>query len=538
MQTERYKCNTCLTSQELTNRFQMDMGTPKKPNLIWLYRLGCGHASSNPTMVIDSLEERINSLESMDNKKPFGFQKVGIKWLFENNIRGLIADEMGLGKTIQAVLACYLAFKDKKVKKILHFTKAAGKRQAAREWVRWTNAEILPCVISKNTQQPLPGFAVTIISYDLSWRMKWDDAMWESFDCIILDEVQMIKRSATESKRAKFIMDKVMKTEHVIELSGTPFNNTLYEYFNALHILRPDRFPGLKNFIYKYVDYYMKGTQVKYMGLRKAAAPEFQRNTKDIVLRRTIDEVMPDMPKYQDNFRYSDLQDKYKDAYNREYENFLEAYSKNDAQTFGGFNNILQYITAMRQITALSKVESTVELVCDYLMNNDEKLVVFYHHHVCGTMLYDQLAKWCELGGFPAPLQYTSDLNDQQRDDVISNFEKTNARILLASTLTGGESINLQFCRRMILHERQWNPGKEDQAKGRFRRIGSVYDKIFADFMIAAGTIDDFFTELVEKKRSGFKSAMDGEFTDWREADLMRELFAVLAAKSIKQWRL
>lgn len=537
MGTELYTCSVCKTNQAMVSKFQMDISETKKPNLVWLSQLACGHADSDPKIVIDSLQARIDALESMDGKRPFEFQKTGIKWLFENNVRGLIADEMGLGKTVQAVLTTYLAQQDGLINNVLVITKSAVKRQFGREFVRWTNAEMLANIISDSRQKPIDG-VVTIISYDLTWRVNWNDEIWDSFDCIILDEVQMMKRSATESKRAKFILDKVMNCEHLIELSGTPFKNTLYEYFNALHMLRPDRFPTLKNFIWKYVDYYMKGTQIKYMGLKKSMADVFEYNTKDIVLRRTVDEVMPDMPKYQDNFRYSDLQDKYRKAYNDAYESFLDAYTKNDAQSFGGFNNILQYINVMRQVTALSKVESTVELTCDYLMNNDEKITIFYHHHLTGRMLFNQLSDWCIKGGFAPPLEYTSDLDDKQRDAVIQQFENGDSRILLASTLAGGEGINLQFCRRMILHERQWNPANEDQAKGRFRRIGSKFDKIFVDFMIAAGTIDDFFTELIEKKRSGFKSAMDGEFTNWQESDLMRELFAVLASKSIKQWRL
>jgi SNF2 family DNA or RNA helicase len=90
----------------------------------------------------------------------------------------------------------------------------------------------------------------------------------------------------------------------------------------------------------------------------------------------------------------------------------------------------------------------------------------------------------------------------------------------------------------MILHERQWNPGNESQAEGRFRRIGAKSDTVFADYCIAAGTIDDFFTEIVEKKRSAFKSGMNLEFTDWVESDLMSELMNVLYTKGIKRWTL
>jgi len=205
----------------------MDMGTKRSPNLVWVYSLRCGHAESNPEIHIDSLDQRIEQLESIDGKRPYGFQKAGIKWLMQNNVRGLIADEMGLGKTIQAVLTSLLAYQDGLVKKILVITKSAIKRQFGREFIRWSNATIFPCIISNNRQKPIDGFDVTIISYDLTWRVDWDDEIWDSFDLVILDEVQMMKRSATESKRAKFILDKVMNCKHVIQLSGTPFKNTL-----------------------------------------------------------------------------------------------------------------------------------------------------------------------------------------------------------------------------------------------------------------------------------------------------------------------
>ena len=536
---EKFVCPDCSKLENQTigrglkNKFQMEVD---KKVFIWMYSLECGHVVQNAVPFIDTFDTWLDSVESLDGKKPYKFQKEGIKFIVDNGFRGLIADEMGLGKTIQAILAAFAAWRNGQIHRVLVITKPAVKLQFAREFVRWTKAEMIPHVISEPTQIPLDGFAVTVMSHDMTWRMKWSDEIWAQFDLIIIDECQQIKANiGKDSKRGKFVLDKASNATYVIELSGTPFNNNLPEYFNALHILRPDRFPTFEGFIRTYADPYAKLSRA---GLNKDRADLFEARTKDIVIRREVDEVMPDMPKVQRNFRYSDLQGKYKEAYERTYREFVERYTDEDTKTFAGFNNMLQYITAMRVITSMSKVESTCELVADYLMNNNEKLVIFYHHHLAGEMMYNKVSQMCKDGGFSAPLQYLSSMNDKERDDVIQKFEKSDTRILIASTLTGGEGINLQFCNRMILHERQWNPGKESQAEGRFRRIGAKSDTVFADYCIAAGTIDDFFTEIVEKKRVAFKSAMKLEFSDWQEEDLMRELMDTLYTKGIQKWSL
>jgi SNF2 family DNA or RNA helicase len=536
---QKYACPECsaknghIVGQILKGKFQIEID---KKNKVWVFNLECGHTVQNAAPFVDTLDTFLDSHKSLDGKQPFAFQKEGIKFAMKAGLRCLIADEMGLGKTIQAILSTLAAYRAGMINRVLCITKAGIKIQISREFMRWSNMELLAHVISGPNQKPIDGFAVTVMSYDMTWRMNWSDEIWDSFDMIILDEVQMVKAGlAGNSKRGKFLLDKASNAKYVLELSGTPFKNNLPEYYNALHILRPDRFSNFGGFVRTYTD---PNSKLSRAGLRKDRAALFNKQTEDIVIRREVDDVMPDMPKVQRNFRYSDLHGKYKESYDRTYQEFIEKYKDEDTKTFRGFNNLLQYITAMRVITSLSKVDSTTELVADYLINNNEKMVIFYHHHVAGTMLMNNISEICKEGGFTEPLQYLAAMSAEERDEVLQKFEKSDARILLASTLAGGEGINLQFCNRMILHERQWNPANESQAEGRFRRIGAKSDTVFADYAIAAGTIDDFFTEIVEKKRSAFKSGMSGEFTDWSESDLMTELMNVLYTKGIKRWQL
>jgi SNF2 family DNA or RNA helicase len=105
---------------------------------------------------------------------------------------------------------------------------------------------------------------------------------------------------------------------------------------------------------------------------------------------------------------------------------------------------------------------------------------------------------------------YTAEMNGAQRDAAVTQFiEDPDCRIFQASTLAAGEGLDglQRVAEDCILLERQWNPKKEEQAEKRVQRIGAVgtgdsEKKIIAHYILSDGTIDEYFTELVEKKRA------------------------------------
>jgi hypothetical protein len=56
--------------------------------------------------------------------------------------------------------------------------------------------------------------------------------------------------------------------------------------------------------------------------------------------------------------------------------------------------------------------------------------------------------------------------------------------------------------------------------------------------MIASGTIDEYFTELVEQKRALVAASLDGQEISWNEQNLMSELAQVLVTRGKKAWKL
>jgi SNF2 family DNA or RNA helicase len=161
---------------------------------------------------------------------------------------------------------------------------------------------------------------------------------------------------------------------------------------------------------------------------------------------------------------------------------------------------------------------------------------VFSHHQDVMMMLENNLNSWCEEGGFSKVLKLHSGLNGDERTRLVAEFrENPTRRVMLASTLAAGEGLNLQFCSDAILLERQWNPANEEQVEARFHRFGQL-NNVSITYMLASGTIDEYFCELVEVKRSIVAATLDNKEIEWNQQSLMKELAEILISKGKKAW--
>lgn len=524
------KCPVCNKTAEIKSEIRM------RGMIVTSYL--CGHIRARKELQPKDLD-----ITTKDNKKPYKYQLEGAAWGIKNNARVLFADEMGVGKTIQALL---IAHSDQQeFLPILVICKSSLKVQWMKEAFRWCGWIFQ--ILESEDDFILPNVQGYIISYDtltfstyttkagklvekgIKNPEKWISKI--SPRTIVLDECQSIKN--VEAKRTRAVQIVSKHSEHLLALSGTPILNNAAEYFPILNLLQPERFPNKAAYIARWCDSYFNhksGTQ-KVGGICDVEG--FKNFTKDFIIRRTRAEVLPDLPSIDRRFRFEELGAKVEEAYKEAFKEFQDFYyyGSKGQTSFQKDGNILAYLSKMRHLTGIAKIPGVVEFAQEFIETTDRKLVIFTHHIDVAKEVVHRLNELNSAN--PEKIIYAPSPVDP---NLVAKFWEPQSRILVCNTSSMGEGHNLQVCSDCIIMEREWNPPKEEQAEGRFPRPGQTSDKITATYFTAIGTVDEFFAEIVEQKRSIFDSTMNGIKTNWNESNLIKELAEVLAQKGGKKW--
>lgn len=72
-------------------------------------------------------------------------------------------------------------------------------------------------------------------------------------------------------------------------------------------------------------------------------------------------------------------------------------------------------------------------------------------------------------------------------------------QVILCNYDTGGVGLNLNAARQTVILDREWNPGKEDQAQGRTQRLNTKHDTI-VHIIHVEKTVDNFMDALMDQK--------------------------------------
>lgn len=484
----------------------------------------------------------------MNDYTLFDFQADGVRWLQSPRdngkgfsappLVGIIGDEMGLGKTAQALESIKPAVLQGKTFLIL--VPGSTAIQWQKNWDRWI-LDLEPDEFGcdglyrvTGTKQLIPRRVSVVCSHALLARPEIVKTLAElNFDGIIIDEIHKFGtinipwgdvRKAASSKRTTHLWALRNLTESKFEfarigLSGTPTRNYAREAFNIAHFLDPARYRNFEEFARKYLTYDTKALH---------NPRQFHDDFAPYYLRRTVAEVQKDLPPCRRTKLYTEVTDPLlKMAYNKELDlmsNFLtRGHVVSSGEGSDGPGSLLGYLIKLRHITGIAKAKepAIIEPIIDYLTEDNEqngnKIVIGLHHE----FVYDRLRKslpdiptFCIRGG----------MSDGEKErEKLRFIEAPNPAILLLSVLAGGEGVDgLQYAaRKAYVFERQWNGAAELQFEKRIVRTGQKYSTSI-EYTIAAGTIDEFFDEMVEMKR---KITNNVEDANWEtDGTAMRQL--------------
>jgi hypothetical protein len=538
------KCEVCGKVAKTASERIVEMPGDREPNLKFI-TLECGHITfrkipkGTPFHTFIAFADKNcqhewdkNSCKKCPAKRPYQFQLEGMQFLeagLSVNNGAACFDEMGLGKTIQAGGTIYF---HPEFWPTLWIVKSGLKYQTSSFLINWLGDEHCPQVINTSKDWLIPGLKHYIIGYDMlvpkTRTMKSSGKVVQSgFDieqfnrigikCVILDECQQIKN--VDSTRTQMVR-RVVKGRKVIPLSGTPWNNRGSELFPVLNMMDPMKFNSEEGFKRSWVDMYYVGKFLKEGGIRNVDA--FREFTKDICIRRERKEVMSELPtvnRTKLNVVFNEMEEK---IYDEAVDDFVRWFEEHQASLSG--MAIIAAMAKMRHLVALAKIPTTLEYVDEFIEDTDKKLVIFAHHKDVQLTLYDTL-KERYAGEIPV-LRLFADDNAFRRNQIQDEFNAAPRAILVASQLAAGEGLNLQTCADCIMHERQWNPGKEEQCEGRFIRIGAVAEVVNAIYTHMDGltAIDAQLDGIVERKRRQFSGWTGREAERWNEDSIMKEL--------------
>ena len=333
---------------------------------------------------------------------------------------------------------------------------------------------------------------------------------------IVLDESQQIKNR--ESEVSKVVRS--LRGRHKISLSGTPIENSLADLWTQMEFINPDTLGSYKAFRQQFQ------LPIEKQNDGQAKARLFSR-VRPFFLRRTKEEVAPDLPELTQQVFFSEMPD----AQRKLYEQVKSAVRNEILSLFDDPKTrfmALQALTKLRQLAnhplltepdysgASGKMDDVLAQ-WDVIRRAGHKALFFssfeQHLHLFRKKMEAEKQPLAWLTGEVPPAARAREVERFQQDPSVQAF--------LMTLGAGGVGLNLTSADYVFLLDPWWNPAKEDQAIARAHRIGRRHP-VTAIRFIARDTIEEKIIRLQEKKRQLGKDlfAAGAEFPALERADM------------------
>ncbi|MBN9117885.1 MAG: DEAD/DEAH box helicase [Planctomycetes bacterium] len=409
--------------------------------------------------------------------EPFPYQLEGIAFLMPRH-SAMLCDEMGLGKTAQAILSLRLLFHQGQIKQGLVVCPKPLMHNWARELKMW--APDVPFEAFDGDPDDrrrlwlVSNCPLKLINYETLTRdadLAADKKVY--FDVVVLDEAQRIKNK--DSKTAQVVRS--IRRGRSWALTGTPVENHADDLVNIFSFVDPDRIPP---------------------GTPERRIPQF---TSDVILRRTKDDVLTDMPPKVIRDLEVDLTPAQRAAYRRaEDDGIVHLNELGDTITV---QHVFQLVMRLKQICNFDPLTGESAKLEQLLTDMEEvaesgrKAIVFSQWVEPLEVLAKALHKY-------GALQYHGKIPQNQRTPILDRFKADpKIHVLLMSYGTGSVGLNLQFTNYVFLFDRWWNPAVEDQAINRAHRLGQRHTVTVTRFL-SGNTIEQRIADILEQKRQVF----------------------------------
>jgi superfamily II DNA or RNA helicase len=425
------------------------------------------HAALLAARVLESRRERLARAAQMRGvdydvlaEPLFPYQRAGVAHLVRQG-RAILADDMGLGKTVQTIAACELLRRRGEATRIVIVCPASLKAQWAAEIARY--AQTRAQVVEGRAQAGDAPYV--ILNYELTAR-ELPFVKGLAPDVLVLDEAQRARNFRTKTAATL----KRIASRFLFVLTGTPIENRLDDLYGLLQLVDADVLGPLWKFNF---DFHVQDARGKVIGIKNLGA--LRERIAPVVLRRTKDDVLADLPALTEQTRYVPLTPAMAAAeaeHRRRAAQLLALAERRslNAQEQKRLQGAL--LAARRACDGIGasgpnpKIEELAALVSD-VREAGAKLLVFSEWV---DMLKLAEARLRELG--IGTLLLHGSVRTRSRPSLLARFRDDPAITVLLSTDAGGVGLNLQAASYVLHLDLPWNPARADQRTGRAHRYG------------------------------------------------------------------
>jgi len=486
---------------------------------------------------------------------PFPYQKIGISFLVHQK-KAVVGDVMGLGKTIQAIGAAHVLHRQGHVQKVLVICPASLKYQWGNEIDKFTNytSIVIDGTTKKREKQYKTysegGIMYCLLNYELV-RNDLEILKQMDFDIIVVDEAHRIKNRTSQTYKALIQLDAPYK----FALTGTPMQNRPEEIHALMSWVEKSALGPITKFRERHV---VTGTKFgrRFVPLGAKRLGEIRRQISPYMIRRTKEEVAPDLPPLIESQYYVDLSKEQKDVMTNIHElinnfsNEVEAYYNDnpDATSHPKENQVMGFLGMMisasdhPKLLALSnsqmaqkvgrpgrkaltspKLEALLELSHEQLDSGTHKIVVFTQFARMKKLIDERLK--LEFGEEAVCAGIEGSMKPLDRQKSLMDFQYNPERKFFVCTDAANYGINISYAGALFNFDLPWNPSIRAQRNGRIHRIDGQLERYNIIDLISNDSIDEIIWSVIQKKEKlGEKIVGKNK----QEKESMRQLMRLL----------